>query len=182
MTMIGAKRKDVFEMRTTSLIKVAIFPLLIAAIAYADGVPKKTVSPGAGTGTSVQSQSEKKSPKNDTLIVNAKLIEIPGKLPPNDLYNYVYIMKYQILSVEKGTCTGKEVLVGQYNPLIARGMIKDKMDQYVNGNVKTFVIGDKHVLKLIEPIESVWKDAIEDEYFDSDLPKYYAIQTDMLTK
>jgi hypothetical protein len=169
-------------MRTISLISVSLFSFFIAGITYSDGVAKKAVSPGANAGTSVESPSEKKSSKADTLIVNAKLIEIPGKLPPNDLYNYVYIMKYQILTVQKGTCTDKEILVGQYNPLIARNMVKDKMDQYVNGNVKAFVTGDKHVLKLITPIESVWKDAIEDEYFDSDLPKYYAIQTDMLTK
>jgi hypothetical protein len=159
-----------------------IFSFFIAGIAYSDGVTKKTVSPGAGVDSSVPSSSEKKTSKTDTLVVNAKLIEIPGKLPPNDLYNYVYIMKYQILNIVKGTCTDKEILVGQYNPLIARNMIKDKMDQYVNGNVKTFATGEKHVLKLITPIESIWKDAIEDEYFDSDLPKYYAIQTDMLTK
>ncbi|MBD3242540.1 MAG: hypothetical protein GF331_18265, partial [Chitinivibrionales bacterium] len=31
----------------------------------------------------------------DTLKVVARLIEIPGTFPPNDLYNYVYIMKYR---------------------------------------------------------------------------------------
>ena len=39
----------------------------------------------------------------DTLVVIATVDEIPGDFPPNDLYNYVYIMKYKILKVEKGT-------------------------------------------------------------------------------
>jgi hypothetical protein len=160
----------------------AIFSFFIAGIATSDGVLKKTVSPGAGVDASVPSSSEKKSSKTDTLIVKARLVEIPSKMPANDVYNYVYIMKYQVISVEKGVYKDPEILVGQYNPLIARSMIKDKMDQYVNGNVTKFVIGEKHVLKLIVPIESVWKDAVEDGYFDIDLPKYFAIQTDMVTK
>ena len=50
--------------------------------------------------------------KTDTLVVTARIVEIPGKFAPNDLYNYVYIMKYRILKVEKGTYTEKEMLVG----------------------------------------------------------------------
>jgi len=37
----------------------------------------------------------------DTLIIIARLVEIPGKFPPNDLYNYVFIMKYRVVKVLK---------------------------------------------------------------------------------
>ena len=93
--------------------------------------------------------------KGDTLIIKARLVEIPGKFAPNDLYNYVYVMKYRVLSVEKGVFKGKEILVGHYNPLIPRSMVKDKMDPFVNGDVEKFEEGSTHLLKLVKPIESV---------------------------
>jgi hypothetical protein len=117
--------------------------------------------------------------KTDTLIVIARLIEIPSKFVPNDLYNYVYIMKYSILKIEKGKHDGKELLVGQYNPLIPRNKIKDKMRTFAKGNVDKFTVGAKHHLVLIAPISAVWNDAIADEYFDCELTKYYALKTDI---
>jgi hypothetical protein len=114
----------------------------------------------------------------DTLVVIARLIEIPGKLPPNDLYNYVYIMKYRITKVLKGSYKGQEILVGHYNPLIPRKLIKDKMAAFVGGDVAKFETGAKHRLTLIKPIERIWKDAVEDDYADSDLEKYYALRAD----
>jgi hypothetical protein len=116
----------------------------------------------------------------DTLVVTALLAEIPGKFAPNDLYNYVYIMKYRVLKVEKGAYTEKEILVGHYNPLIPRVKIKDEMDSLVNGNADKFKVGVKHRLKLITPISAVWNDAIEDDYIDSELDKYFALRTDVI--
>ena len=46
-----------------------------------------------------------KSPANEvdtevstlgTAEVTAQLVEIPGPFPPNDLYNYAYILKYKV--------------------------------------------------------------------------------------
>lgn len=123
---------------------------------------------------------EETTTKDDTLIVTARLVEIPGKFAPNDLYNYVYVMKYRIIKVEKGDYSEKEILIGQYNPLIPRSKITDKMDKYVDGDATEFNEGTKHKLVLVTPIESVWNEAIEDEYFDSDLEKFYALKTDNL--
>ena len=116
----------------------------------------------------------------DTLTVVARLVEIPGKFPPNDLYNYVYIMKYRILKVEKGNFKDSEILVGHYNPLIGRKQIKDKMDPLVDGDVTSFTKGEKHRLVLVAPIETVWNDAVEDEYIDSEAEKYYALRCDRI--
>ena len=60
------------------------------------------------------------------LTVEGKLTEIPGKMPPNDLYNYVYVLKYKVTKVVEGNFSGKEILVGVYNPLIARGKVTGK--------------------------------------------------------
>jgi len=116
--------------------------------------------------------------KKDTLVVLARLIEIPGKFPPNDLYNYVYIMKYRVLKVVKGTYGSQEILVGHYNPRIPRKQIHDKMVPNVKGSLSAFEVNAKHRLVLIHPIESVWKDAVEDEYTDSDMEKYFAVVAD----
>jgi|WetSurMetagenome_2_1015567.scaffolds.fasta_scaffold244761_1 hypothetical protein len=119
---------------------------------------------------------------NDTLKIEARLIEIPGKFAPNDLYNYVYIMKYRVVRVLKGSYAKKEILVGHYNPLIPRDRIKDKMAEIVHGTVKRFAVQDKQVLTLIRPIDRVWKDAVEDEYTDSDIESYFALEADTLTQ
>lgn len=122
----------------------------------------------------------KPDPLSDTLAITARLIEIPGKFAPNDLYNYVYVMKYRVVKVLKGAYPGQEILIGHYNPLIPRKQIQDKMTRYAAGDVTKFKVGDIHRLVLIKPIERVWKDAVEDEYFDSDLEKYYALRSDIV--
>lgn len=115
---------------------------------------------------------------SDTLEIMARLIEIPGKFPPNDLYNYVYIMKYRVIKVLKGSYANQEILVGHYNPLIPRNQIKDKMASVVKGDVVKFEVNAKHRLVLVKPVEKIWKDAVEDEYADSDMDKYFALKAD----
>lgn len=122
---------------------------------------------------------KKTGAKDDTLVIVGRVLEIPGKFPPNDLYNYVYVMKYRVMSISRGSYSGQDILIGEYNPLIPRGQIKDKMAPYVKGDVTKFEVGAKHKLVLVKPIEKIWKEAVEDEYIDSDLDKYYAIRTDI---
>ncbi|MDD5673160.1 MAG: hypothetical protein PHC61_03265 [Chitinivibrionales bacterium] len=135
----------------------------------------KTTAPAKKTATIAAAKT-----KVDTLVIEARLVEIPGKFPPNDLYNYVYIMKYRIIKVVKGKYVSQEILVGHYNPLIPRDRIKDKMQKLAQGDVQKFEVGAKHKLVLIAPLESAWKDAVEDEFIDSDLEKYYALKADNL--
>lgn len=146
---------------------------------FQNGISDKYVV-GSGKVTKENKQTKKKVESKDTLIIIARIVEIPGKFAPNDLYNYVYIMKYRVIKVEKGKYMRKEILVGQYNPLIPRRKIKDTMDPFVDGDVEKFEAGSKQRLVLITPIESVWSDAVEDEYFDSDDEKYYALKTDII--
>ena len=37
-----------------------------------------------------------------TAEVTAQLVEIPGPFPPNDLYNYAYVLKYKVLKIHRG--------------------------------------------------------------------------------
>jgi hypothetical protein len=149
----------------------------------ADGAKSTKYVVGSG-GTPAKASEKKADAKGesevDTLKIVARVIEIPGKFPPNDLYNYVYIMKYRVMKVASGTCDEKEILVGHYNPLIPRKGIKDKMDTFVDGNVEKFEVGDKHSLVLVKPIDLVWGEALEDDYFDVDASeKYYALKADV---
>ena len=131
----------------------------------------------AGVPATTQAQDE----KVDTVVMTAQIVEIPGKFVPNDLYNYVYVMKYRVIKVEKGKYAEKEILVGHYNPLIPRAKIRDKMDSLVNGNADAFKVGIKHQLKLITPISAVWdKEMIDEDYIDSELERYFALQTDII--
>jgi hypothetical protein len=116
--------------------------------------------------------------ESDTLVLTARLIEIPGTMPSNDLYDYVFVMKYRVLAVKKGVYSEKEIYVGHYNPLIPRKLIKGKMDSLVNGNIEKFTAGSKHQLTLITPIEKVWKDAVEDNYIEIEQPRYFALIAD----
>lgn len=111
----------------------------------------------------------------ETIDVEARLVEIPGKMPSNDLYSYVYIFKYKVLSVTQGKLDSKEILVGVYNPLIARGKVTDKMADKSKGNVQAFKAKAKHKLKIV-PLEDNWNGAIEDEYFDDTSERYLAIE------
>lgn len=107
----------------------------------------------------------------DPISVEGRLTEIPGKMPSNDLYSYVYVLKYKVIS----GMDAKEILVGVYNPLIARGKVKDKMADKSKGNVSEFKAKAKHKLTLV-PLEGNWDGAVEDEYFDDESPRYLAIE------
>jgi hypothetical protein len=109
------------------------------------------------------------------LTVEGKLSEIPGKMPPNDLYSYVYVLKYKVSAVREGTFDGKEILVGVYNPLTPRGQVTGKMADKSKGNVRKFRAGDRHVLKLV-PLEENYDGAVEDEYFDDESDRFLAVE------
>jgi hypothetical protein len=169
-----------------SFLSITLFAQEKAADVKSAPSAKPAVSPakqpgGAGTCGTAKSKLAKTEDAasntiGDTIKMEARLIEIPGKFPSNDLYDYVYIMKYKVIRVMKGAYTQKEILVGHYNPLIPRDRIKDKMAGTVRGNVKRFEVNDRHVLTLF-PLEKIWKDAVEDDYTDLDLESYFAIET-----
>lgn len=161
------------------LFNLFIIMFICALSAFGEKYVVGSGKPAAEKKTEAVAKPDSNS-KQDTLVITARIIEIPGEFAPNDLYNYVYIMKYRVLSVEKGSYEGKEILVGQYNPLIPRAKITDKMDPYVGGNAEKFEVGDKQKLSLIAPIGKVWNDAIDDEYFDVDLDKYFSVKTDII--
>ena len=111
------------------------------------------------------------------LDVTAKLVEIPSKLPPDDLYDYAYVMRYQ---VEGGELDKQFLLVAHYKPLLPRSKIKDKMKSQVGGKLRSFNQGDVHKLKLSPDLKQIWKGALVDEYASTDRKsvRYWCLQAD----
>ena len=111
------------------------------------------------------------------LDLTAKLVEIPSKLPPDDLYDYAYVMRYQ---VQGGPLDKQFILVAHYKPLQPRSKIKDKMKAQVAGKLRSFNQGDVHKLKLAADLKAIWKGALVDEYAATDHKsvRYWCLQVD----
>lgn len=111
------------------------------------------------------------------LEVTAQLVEIPSKMPPDDLYDYAYVMRYQ---VRGGPLDQQTLLVAHYKPLSPRSKIKDKMKDKVSGKLRSFTKGDVHKLKLSPDLKAIWKGALVDEYSATDRKsiRYWCLQAD----
>lgn len=114
--------------------------------------------------------------------VTAELVEIPGKFPPNDLYDYAYVLKYRVLKVHRGQVAQPEILVGQYNPLKPRATVQDDASGKVGGHVTAFRAGDIHRLALDAPLDQFWMGGVIDKYFNQPGVRYWAVWTNPGTK
>lgn len=106
--------------------------------------------------------------KAGTIEVTAKLEEIrfpdDGKFPSNDLYDYVYIMKYQVLETHRGTVKGESILVGHYNPLKPRAKAADARADGIGGKLEKFRVSDIHRLALDVPLDEHYMGPIINKY------------------
>jgi hypothetical protein len=111
------------------------------------------------------------------LDITAKLVEIPSKFPPDDLYDYAYVMRYEVIG---GPMDKASILVAHYKPSQPRSKIKDKMKAHVAGKLRSFVQGDVHKLKLTADLKNVWKGPLIDEYSATDHKsvRYFCLQAD----
>lgn len=113
------------------------------------------------------------------IVLTAELLEIPGPFPSNDLYNYVYVMKYRVVKVLQGTFPDPDILIGHYNPRIARADIQDDQDAKVGGDVKSYRVGDMHYL-VLSGLDGTWTGALEDDYFKDRRRRYWALWAQQL--
>ena len=113
----------------------------------------------------------------DPIEVTAKLVEIPSKFPPDDLYDYAYVMKYKVVG---GEWDGKSILVAHYKPRRARKKIKDQMKKHVGGKLKRFKQGAVHVMTLDPDLQKIWQGAVIDDFFASDRKstRYWCLKVD----
>lgn len=113
----------------------------------------------------------------DVIEMTAKLVDIPSKLPPDDLYDYAYVMRYEAIG---GPLDKTSILVAHYKPLLPRSKIKDAMKANVKGKLRSFVQGDVHKLKLTPALKSVWKGPLIDEFAATDRKstRYFCLEVD----
>jgi hypothetical protein len=111
------------------------------------------------------------------LAVTAKLVEIPSKFPPDDLYDYAYVMRYE---VQGGPLDKQSIFVAHYKPRQPRGKIKDAMKASVSGKLRSFSKGDVHKLKLDPNLKKIWTGALVDEFAATDRKsvRYWALEAD----
>jgi hypothetical protein len=112
-----------------------------------------------------------------SIEVTAKLVEIPTQFPPDDLYDYAYVMRYQVTG---GPMDKQSLLVAHYKPRQPRSKIKDKMKPFVRGKVRSFAVGDVHRLKLTADLKKIWTGALVDEFAATDRKsvRYWALEAD----
>jgi hypothetical protein len=115
--------------------------------------------------------------KLGTAEVTAKLLEIPGEFPSNDLYNYAYILKYQVLKVHRGNVPAGEILVAHYNPLKPREQAQDDVSGKVGGHLAAFRAGDVHRMALESSVDQFWMGGVVDKYFGAPGIRYWAVWT-----
>jgi hypothetical protein len=115
--------------------------------------------------------------------VTAKLQEIRGEFPPNNLYDYAYILKYQVLDTHRGKVEGATILVGHYNPLKPRAEAADARVKEIGGNLKRFQAGEIHRMALETPIDDHYMGPIINKYHGEEKgPIYWAVWTNRVVR
>jgi hypothetical protein len=111
------------------------------------------------------------------ISVRAKLVEIPSSLPPDDLYDYAYVMRYEVIG---GPMDKASILVAHYKPRLPRAKIKDAAKLHVGGKLRSFAQGDVHRLKLSPDLKKIWKGAVVDEFASTDRKsvRYWCLEAD----
>lgn len=145
----------------------------VAVVSLAAATAVVVVAPGGVR----QARADGAAAPAATLTVTAKLVEIPSKLPPDDLYDYAYVMRYEVIG---GDMDKKSILVAHYKPRQPRSAIKDAMKKYVSGKVRSFHQGDVQRLQLSADLKSIWKGALVDEFAATDRKsiRYFALIAD----
>jgi len=117
-----------------------------------------------------------------TVEVTARLVEVPeGAVFYRELYNYATILKYEVVSVHRGTLQkGAVIYVGHYNPWKSRSEAADKRVAGIGGNLKQFQAKRLHRMALETPMDDHYMGGIVDKYFGKhEGPAYWALWTNL---
>jgi hypothetical protein len=116
-----------------------------------------------------------------TAEVTAQLVEIPADaIFKRDLYNYATILKYRVISVQRGSVSSEFLYVGHYNPWKPRSEAADERVQEIGGNLRQFRAGQVHRMALEAPIDDFFMGGIVNKYFGQETgPLYWAVWTNL---
>jgi len=116
-----------------------------------------------------------------SIEVTARLVEIRGVFRRDPFYNYVYIMRYRVLTVHRGTLNAQEIFVGQYNPHKSRPKAADHLVKGIGGNLRRFRAGDVHRMALEVPLDDYYIGGIINKYHgETTGPLYWAVWTNLV--
>jgi hypothetical protein len=117
-----------------------------------------------------------------SIEVTAKLVDVAGEFPPNDLYDYAYVLKYEVLEAHRGEAP-KTLYVGQYNPLKLRSEAADIRSGEIGGTATTFRVGDIQRMALEVPIDDYCMAGIINKYAEqTQEPIYWAVWTNRVVQ
>lgn len=116
--------------------------------------------------------------------VTARLVEILSDFPPNKLYDYVYVMKYEVLETHRGGTLPQFIYVGHYNPLKPRNAVVDKRVEDIGGNLQSFKPGEVHRMALESPLDDYFMGGVINEYGTDPAatPVYWAVWTNQVRR
>jgi hypothetical protein len=117
-----------------------------------------------------------------SIEITATIVDITGEFPPNDLYDYAYVMKYEVLETHRGKAP-KTIYVGQYNPLKPRAEAADARSGEIGGDATEFRVGNVHRLALEVPIDDYCMAGIINKYAEQTQdPIYWAVWTNRVVR
>lgn len=146
-------------------------------------VPVLAVLAAASCGQQPDDGADPKVTTLGTIEVTAQLVEVLGTFPPNDLYDYVYVLKYRILATHRGAVAGDTILVGQYNPLKPRARAADVRAEGIGGTLKAFKAGDLHRMALEVPLDEHYMGPIINKYHGkAGGPLHWAVWTNRVIR
>ena len=115
--------------------------------------------------------------------VTAELLEIPGEIRNDPMYDYAHVMKYKVLTVNRGQVEKEIIYIGQYNPAKPRDAVADARVGDIGGNLRQFRVGDTHRLALEVPIDDYYMGGIINKYFGQmEDPIYWALWTNRVVR
>jgi hypothetical protein len=118
-----------------------------------------------------------------TIEVTAQLEAIPGEFPPNDLYDYAYVLRYRVLETHRGQVDGDTILVAQYNPLKPRAEAADDRAKGIGGTLHRVQAGDVHRMALDVPFDDHYMGPSINKYEDAgDQPIHWAVWTNEVVR
>lgn len=110
--------------------------------------------------------------------VTARLIEIPGKIIDDPLYDHAFIFKYEVVTVHRGEITAVQIAVAHYNPAHPRSKAGDEFYPQIGGTLRRMRADDVHRMALEVPLDDHYIGPIVDRYHEEEKgPIYWALWT-----
>lgn len=118
--------------------------------------------------------------KLGSIEVTARLAEVPeGAIFRRELYDYATILKFEVLTTQRGEPHARTIYVGQYNPFQPRDQAADRHVPGIGGNARSLAAGRVYRMALESPLDDHFMGGIVNKYFGQDTgPLYWAVWTD----